>query len=60
MLHVARTLSLDAEESVSSVGVKVYWVNSSSIEVPASRLSKLDVPGFLKYQINYEINCKHW
>ena len=58
ILHVACTLSLDAEESVSSVGVNVYCVNSSSIEV-ASRLSKLDDLDFLeKYQINYEINCQ--
>jgi len=58
--HVACTLSFDAEESVSSVGVNVYCVSSSSIEV-ASRLSKLDDPGFLeKYQITYEINCQCW
>lgn len=43
---------------MSSVGVNVYCVSSSSIEV-ASRLSKLDDPGFLeKYQITYEINCQ--
>jgi len=43
---LSRPLSFDAEESVSSVGVNVYCVSSSSIEV-ASRLSKLDDPGFL-------------
>ena len=40
------TLSLAAEESPVTVGVRVYCVSSSSIDVP-SRLSK-DASGLLK------------
>lgn len=58
MIYVALcvyTLSFVAGESLRSVGVNVYCVNSSSTEV-ASRLSKLDDSGFLKrYQTGYDL-----